>query len=361
MPVRVQYMSMLQRIYDIFEPFASAGLVLALTVILILAVRWMLARLHRGRPAASFTRQLMTMLLSLAGLLIVIMVLPISDDEQGQLLGLIGILLSAAIALSATTFVGNIMAGLMLRTIKCFRPGDFVRVGDHFGRVSEQGLFHVEVQTEDRDLTTLPNMYLVTNPVKVIRSDGTMVSAEVSLGYDTAHQKIEALLVKAAEEAGLSDPYVYATELGDFSVTYRVAGLLEEVKHLLSTRSRLRMAILDCLHGGGVEIVSPTFMNTLARKPGERALPPGHGTAAPAVSESAELPETIVFDKADEAESLENLRRRIEELGAEEEELKRQVKQIDDSQREDIQQRLERIRQSRQRLTEIIDERSRKE
>lgn len=354
-------MELLIRIGKLFQPFASAGLVLAVAVILIVAVRWALARLHRGRPAANFTRQLVTMLMALAGLLIIIMVAPISDDEQGQLLGLIGILLSAAIALSATTFVGNIMAGLMFRAIRSFRPGDFVRVGDYFGRVSEQGLFHVEVQTEDRDLTTLPNMYLVTNPVKVTRSDGTMVSAEVSLGYDTAHQKIEALLINAAEQTGLSDPYVYITELGDFSVTYRVAGLLEEVKHLLSTRSRLRVAMLDALHAGGVEIVSPTFMNTLAREPGGQIIPSGARTAASIQSDAAEPPETIVFDKADEAQSLENLRRRIEEMGAEEEELKRQLKQIDDEQREDIQQRLERIQQSRRRLGEIIDERSRKE
>jgi len=37
-------------------------------------------------------------------------------------------------------------------------------VGDYFGRVTERGLFHVEIQTEDRDLATLPNMFLVSQP-----------------------------------------------------------------------------------------------------------------------------------------------------------------------------------------------------
>jgi small-conductance mechanosensitive channel len=253
------------------------------------------------------------------------------------------------------------MAGLMLRAIRSFRPGDFVRIGEHFGRVSDQGLFHVEIQNEDRDLTTLPNVYLVTNPVKVTRTDGTMVSAEVSLGYDTPHGKIEDLLVQAAENTGLSDPYVYVIELGDFSVTYRVAGLLEEVKHLLSTRSRLRMAILDSMHAAGIEIVSPTFMNTLARQPEEKVIPPRQHAATPAEAGSAELPETVVFDKADEAESLENLRRRLEEMDRQEEELKQQIKDASESDRGKIEQRLERLQQSRQRLAEIIDERSEKE
>ena len=42
---------------------------------------------------------------------------------------------TATVALSSTTFVANTMAGLMLRLVRNFRPGEFVRVGDHFGSV----------------------------------------------------------------------------------------------------------------------------------------------------------------------------------------------------------------------------------
>ena len=52
---------------------------------------------------------------------------------------------------------------------------------DHFGRVSERGLFHTEIQTQDRDLTMLPNLYLVTHPVTAIRSSGTIVSSIVTV------------------------------------------------------------------------------------------------------------------------------------------------------------------------------------
>ena len=46
-------------------------------------------------------------------------------------------------------FIGNVMAGLMLRAVRNFRTGDFVRVEKHFGRVTERGLLHTEIQTED--------------------------------------------------------------------------------------------------------------------------------------------------------------------------------------------------------------------
>ena len=38
------------------------------------------------------------------------------------------------------------MAGLMMRVVKGFGAGDFVSIGESFGRVSERGLFHVEIQ-----------------------------------------------------------------------------------------------------------------------------------------------------------------------------------------------------------------------
>ena len=63
-----------------------------------------------------------------------------------------------------------------LRAVRNFRMGDFIRVAEHFGRVSERGLFHTEIQTENRDLTTLPNLFLVTHPVTTIRTSGTIVS-----------------------------------------------------------------------------------------------------------------------------------------------------------------------------------------
>ena len=71
------------------------------------------------------------------------------------MLQLYGIVLSATIALSSTTLVGNAMAGIMLRTLRNFSPGDYVHVGDYFGRISEMDLLHTEIQTEERDLTTL--------------------------------------------------------------------------------------------------------------------------------------------------------------------------------------------------------------
>jgi len=327
-------------------------------IVILYIVRRIIDRGAEGHADRGFRRQIMTLLVVFVGILVIVLVLPINDSTRGQLLSLIGILFTAAIALSSTTFLGNIMAGLMLRSVRNFRPGDFIRVGEHFGRVSEQGLFHVEIQTEDRDLTTMPNLYLVTHPVKVIRASGTIISAEISLGYDIPHEQAEKLLLEAASAASLEEAFVYVIELGDFSITYRVAGLLTNIKHVLSTRSHLRAMMLDKLHRGGVEIVSPTFMNTRAFGKDEQFIPRAPIIKDKPTETPAVKPEALVFDKAEQAESIEKLREYFEADGRKLEEVKEQLKRTADFVEQDkLKAELERLEKRRTRLDEIIKKR----
>lgn len=112
--------------------------------------------------------QILMLGLNLVGLVLIVLALPISDNLRGQILSLFGLLLTGVMALSSATFVSNLFGGSMLRLTRSFRIGDYIRVGEQFGRVSERGFFHTEIQTVDRDLTTFPNLYLITNPVTVV-------------------------------------------------------------------------------------------------------------------------------------------------------------------------------------------------
>ncbi len=251
----------------------------------------------------AFSRQLIMLLLTLIVLIAVILSLPISDGYRNNLLGIIGLIFSGLIAFSSTTIVANLTAGIMLRVTKPFRMGDFIEVDQHFGRISERGLLDTEIQTEHRDLIALPNTYLITNPVKTVRASGTIVSVSLSLGYDEHHGRIEKLLIKAATASGLVDPFVQILTLGDYAITYRAAGLLTDVKSLITTRSNLNRAILDTLHEAGVEIASPAIMNQ-RRIPEDRKLIPVF-QGAPEASSPEKLAENLAFDKADLAEERE--------------------------------------------------------
>lgn len=281
---------------------------LLFSVLIIVLVRWVLIRRWQNKPNLSFQLPLIILGLSVLSLLAFIIALPVSDTLRSQLLSIFGIVISAAIALSSTTFIGNILAGIMLRIIKSARPGDFITINEITGRISEMGLLHTEVQTEDRDLVTLPNSLMVSQPMKVVRSSGTIVSAEVSLGYDVSRITIQACLLRAAENSGLLNGFVQVRELGDYSVLYRVAGLKEEVKGLISARSALREQMLDELHAQGIEVVSPTFMNTRVLESKTPIIP--QKIYDHQIKEASQQ-EDMAFDKAEDAATIEQLKERL--------------------------------------------------
>lgn len=350
-------MEILNSLFEFMREYIPSVIGIALVIAGLYVVRLILNKQFKDRPGYRFKRQVTTVSLLFIGLILVIMIAPLKDASRGQLLSLIGILLTAAIALSSATLVGNAMAGIMLRVVRNFHAGDFIKVGEHFGRVSERGLFHVEIQNEERDLVTLPNLLVASQPVEIIRSDGTIISATVSLGYDVSQSTAKKLLVEAAGSVELSEPFVHVLELGDFSVTYRVAGLLTEPKSILSSRSRLRERMLDVLHEGGVEIVSPTFMNTRPLTASDKFIPSSSNGLTEVSDEQSDV-ESLAFDKADEAESLEKLEQMLTDTIAKIESLEEQIKESTrDWEKEQLQEQIEVLQKRRERLVAILESR----
>jgi len=293
-----------------------------LTIIGVIAVLWAFYWFLIGRNPhlgneRKFPRQIILLGLTIAGLLTIVFALPVSESSRNQLIGLIGLLISGIIAFSSTSIVSNLMAGILLRITKPFRTGDFIRVANHFGRVTERGLFDTEIQTETRELIALPNTFLITNAVTTIRTSGTIISATVSLGYDAHHSQVQSSLIKAAEKCGLEEPFVHILELGNFFVTYRISGLLTEVKRLITARSNLYQSILDTLHDQNIEIMSPSIMNQ-RRIPDDKKVIPI--IAIEQTPEEKVNAEEIAFDKAETAEIADKAKqdviKEIEELEA---------------------------------------------
>jgi small-conductance mechanosensitive channel len=301
----------------------------------------------------TFSRQVMLTLLALFFIVAVIVTAPLKETMQGNLISLFGIAVTAVIALSSTTLASNAMAGLMLRAVRHFKRGDYIRCGEFLGRVTERGLFHTEIQNERSDLITLPNLHLATNPVTVIRPKGTFVSAKLSLGYDIPNATIKELLIEAAESAGLLEAFVRIRELGDFSVTYEVSGRLADTKRFLGSKSSLHRSVLDTLHRAGVEIVSPNFMNQ-RQIAGEGPFIPEVPAETSAAIRQDKDPDSVVFDKADQVEKVEDLRIRLTALDEEIADLKSQAKAAEGPEEEKIKETIFLRERIRERLVERI-------
>jgi len=155
------------------------------------------------------------------------------------------------------------------------------------------------MQTESREVISLPNAYLISHPITTTRSSGAIVFARLSLGYDIHHSQAEPLLLSAAEAIGLKEPWVRILEMGNFAVTYQVSGLLEDTERLITAHSNLCRSVLDTLHGKDIEIMSPTYMNQRPLREDSTTIP--KQAEVPSTTDS-EGGEHLVFDKAEEAE-----------------------------------------------------------
>ncbi|MGH1468432.1 MAG: mechanosensitive ion channel family protein [Bdellovibrionales bacterium] len=342
---------------DVLVSWGPAALNLILSGVLIYFVyQWMDSKNKRDREKA-WMRQILFGLMVIFLVAGVIVSFPIASETRDMVFKFLGGAITAVFAFSSTSLVGNSMAALALKLIDGIRPGDFLTVGEHSGRISEQGLLHTEIQTEERRLTTIPNLYLITNPHTVVRSTGTIVSATVSLGYDVSRFKIEKALIEAANRTGLKDAYVQVIELGDFSVSYRIAGFLEKVKFLISVRSQLMGNVLDVLHESNIEIVSPNFMNQRPLGREQVFIPQVTQYEKKQTEDLSAKPEDLIFDKAEEAESKEDIKNASNKIHAQiaENEEKLKNEELLEEEREKITKRIENLKKRDLRLMEMLE------
>lgn len=285
----------------------SAGVLVGLGLLTYLVHRRLLA-VYYQKPGQQRYRQLIMACVYLFAVLLAIMLLPLNDQTQAHLLSFLAILISATIALSSTALVANVMAGFLLRSLRNYGPGDYISVGDHFGRVTNMDLLHVDIQTEDADLKILPYMYLITNPVRVMRSSGAIVDSNVLLAYEIPRQKVEAVLLRAADATGLEKAFVQICELGNNSVSYRVSGTLADIDQLVKTRRKLRASILDELHAAGLAQFSSNNVNTRNSVADGRTVPGDMVLAVTEAGDDHSDPDAAVLDKARQAEDLRKLK-----------------------------------------------------
>ncbi|WP_342305315.1 mechanosensitive ion channel domain-containing protein [Methanolobus sp. ZRKC5] len=328
------------------EQFIPSIISLIVTISLVLLFDF-LFRKRKLFSREKVIQQLIFVVILVIGMLFIIFTLPISVEDKNLILTFLGLVIGAIITFSSTTFVTNAMAGIMLRLINPFRVGDYIKIDDTFGRVTEMYFLHTQVQSMDRDLITIPNAKLVSNPLKTIRSSGTIITTSVSLGYNIPRKDIEKDLLKAAEITGLENSFVHIEKLGDFSITYKVGGLLKDIEGLITARSDFKKNVMDTLHDSEIEIVSPTYMNQRVFSEDYVCLPPKE-TKTKAIKIDSELEivpefktEEIIFDKAITAQMLDRIYITSENLAPRRKDMEEKLKQInDENARNDIKEQL---------------------
>lgn len=201
----------------------------------------------------------------------------------------LSVLVGLMISLGASSVVGQAAAGLILTYTRTLRPGEFVRIGDYEGTVTELGMFTTRIRTGLGEVLTLPNSLITSSVTKnysrAVQGEGYVVDTTVTIGYDTPWRQVEAMLLEAARRTdgvlAQPEPQVFQTALSDFYPEYRL------VAQALPSEPRPRALLLSVLHGHiqdvfneyGVQIMSPHY---LADPQQQKSVPREQWYAAPA-------------------------------------------------------------------------------
>jgi small-conductance mechanosensitive channel len=259
---------------------AMPGLVVALCIIFIARAisgftRHILERLARPgnlRWLTQETLQPTTRLASLAiWLFAIVMAYPYLPGAGTEAFKGVSVLLGLMISLGASSVVGQAASGLILTYARTLRAGEFVRIGEHEGTVTEVGVFNTTIRTGLGEVLTLPNSMITSSVTKnysrAVHGPGYVVDTVVTIGYDTPWRQVEAMLVEAARRTdGILErpvPQVFQTALSDFYPEYRL------VAQAVPSEPRPRAELLSLLHANiqdvfneyGVQIMSPHYLD----------------------------------------------------------------------------------------------------
>ena len=237
------------------------------------------------------TRRLMAMVVWLFALAMAYPYLPGAETEAFKGLS---VLLGLMVSLGASSLVGQAAAGLIVTYTRTVRMGEYVRVGEYEGTVTELGIFNTRIRTGTGQELALPNS-LITGTVtqnysRVVQGRGFVVDTKVTIGYDTPWRQVEAMLIEAARRTpGIlrePAPHVFQTALSDYYPEYLLVAQATamKAKPRAETITELHRNIQDVFNEHGVQIMSPHYM---ADPVEAKVVPPQRWYEPPATRDAA--------------------------------------------------------------------------
>jgi small-conductance mechanosensitive channel/CRP-like cAMP-binding protein len=174
--------------------------------------------------------------------------------------------------------LGNLFAGLAIQIEKPFRVGEWVRIADIDGLVSEITWRAVKVRTKSGNFVVVPNSKL-SEDIIINYSEPTLetrLEVEVGVSYDCAPNFVKQVIFDALRDdrsiQALRPPEILLDKFADFSVNYRIRVWTTEFDADERIRDRIRVALYYAFKRYNIEIPYPiqTELKKKAPEPGVR-------------------------------------------------------------------------------------------
>ncbi len=176
-------------------------------------------------------------------------------------LALIGGFISIAIGFASQTVISNLLSGLFLYFDRPLKMGDWVRLGNVEGFVSDISIFSTRIRSRDGIFIRIPNDRVFTETIENLTSTvARRVEYVIGISYaddaDEAKRVILNVLENNPYVLSEPEPLVFVSELGDSSVNLEVK-FWTPVEYWLEAKRMLLWEIKKALQEAGIEIPFP--------------------------------------------------------------------------------------------------------
>lgn len=270
---------LIETIQSILSAFVDTLPGLLVVVLIVIITRFasqvlkaFFAKIESGKVVVSWmaedtarpTRKLSQALLWLFALAMAYPYLPGSNTEAFKGLSvLIGIMVS----IGGSGVIGQAASGLIMIYSRVLREGEYVKIDDIEGLVTNVGIFSTKIRTSVGEEVNVPNSLIgsskTINSSRLAEGQGLVVHTTVTIGYNTPWRQVHAMLMQAAERTnGLRaepKPLISQTALSDFYVEYKLSAQVERPEIRRITLTALHANIQDAFNEFGVQIMSPHY------------------------------------------------------------------------------------------------------
>lgn len=182
--------------------------------------------------------------------------------DLGNLITALGVS-SIVIGLALQDTLGNLFSGITLLFERPFRLGDWIKVGDSTGKVTEVNWRAVHLTTRELELIVVPNSILAKEMFKNFNKPARLhvELVEVGFSYNDPPNKVKSVLLETAiATKGVLDqpkPEIQTVNYNNSSVDYKVRLFLADYSKVPQIRDEFISRIWYAAKRHGLEIPFP--------------------------------------------------------------------------------------------------------
>jgi small-conductance mechanosensitive channel len=210
---------------------------------------------------------------------VIAIVYPYLPGSDSAIFQGVSVFVGIIFSLGSSSAIGNLVAGVVITYMRPFKIGDRIKLNEVTGFVVEKSPIVTRIKTHKNEYVTFPNIMILNSSIVNYNTssdedeDGLILYADITFGYSTPWQTVQAILIKAALKTVYVQPepkpFVLQTAMDDFYANYQINLFTKDVDKVPAIYSDLFKNIQNGFHSAGIDMTVAHFRSNLPAAPYE--------------------------------------------------------------------------------------------